>query len=249
MISLANHPLGFGAFKIGRNQKIKYPDSYELPTDQESDRFLNEVLDAGIQYFDTAPAYGLSEERIGRALSHRRQEFVLSTKVGEIFEEGESTYDFSASAVHASLDQSLKRLKTELLDIVFIHAPANDLDVLRNTDVVDVLKQRQSAGDIQLIGFSGKTVEAAEEALEWAEVLMVEYHLEDRTHEQVIEKAAQKKSQVVIKKGLSAGALGPDEAIRFVLGNPNVSSLVVGSLNLNHLKANDELARSLIAHR
>ena len=58
-------PLGFGAFKIGRNQGIKYEQAYELPSDKDVSQLLNAVLDAGVNYIDTAPAYGLSEERIG----------------------------------------------------------------------------------------------------------------------------------------------------------------------------------------
>ena len=98
--------LGYGAFKVGRNQKTKYGHSYELPTEQESDRLLNSVLDLGITVIDTAPSYGLSEERIGRYLSHRREEFFLSTKAGETFE-GESRYDYSKDAIVASVHSSL----------------------------------------------------------------------------------------------------------------------------------------------
>src|SRR5262245_28620985 len=99
-------PLGFGAFKIGRNQGIKYPSGYDLPDESTVSRLLNEVLDLGITYIDTAPAYGLSEERIGRAIGHRRSEFVLSTKVGETFSDGKSTFDFSANGVRDSVTRS-----------------------------------------------------------------------------------------------------------------------------------------------
>ncbi|MEZ6046735.1 MAG: hypothetical protein R3C11_14390 [Planctomycetaceae bacterium] len=74
---------------------------------------------------------------------------------------------------------------------------------------------------------------------------MVEYHLEDRSHEQVIVEASKRSLPVVVKKGLSAGHLGPREAIRFLFSNPYVTSLVVGSLNLEHLKQNLLLARQL----
>src|SRR5579862_3678712 len=96
-------PIGFGAFKIGRNQKVKYSAAYELPSDEQVAALLNGVLDLGINYIDTAPAYGTSEERIGRAIAGRRSEFVLATKVGETFEAGVSTYDFSAAAIRASV--------------------------------------------------------------------------------------------------------------------------------------------------
>ncbi|MCA9038320.1 MAG: aldo/keto reductase [Planctomycetaceae bacterium] len=245
MLDLSQQPLGFGAFKIGRNQKIKYPTAYDLPSETEAIQLLNAVLDLGIGYIDTAPAYGLSEERIGKGIAHRRSEYILSTKVGEQFINGESFYDFSAKSIHASLDQSLQRLKTDFLDIVLIHSPANDVEVLTQTDVVPVLQERKAKGDIGSIGLSGKTIEGAMLSLEWADLLMVEYHLEDRSHEPVIKEASKRSLPVVIKKGLSAGHLGPPEAIRFLFSNPYVSSLVVGSLNLEHLKQNLTLARQL----
>jgi len=75
-------PIGYGAFKIGRNEGIKYPQGYALPSEAEVGRLLNGVLDLGVNLIDTAPAYGLSEHRIGQAIGHRRREYVLSTKVG-----------------------------------------------------------------------------------------------------------------------------------------------------------------------
>ena len=235
---LAVSPLGFGAFKIGRNQKTKYSGRYELPSDAEAERLLNCVLDLGITYVDTAPAYGLSEERIGRFLAHRRQEFVLSTKVGETFEDGRSVYDFSGSAVRASLERSLRRLRTDVLDIVFIHSDGDDLRILTETEAVPILQEFKSRGLVRAIGLSGKTVEGARAALEWEDVLMVEYHLNDTSHAGVIAEAAARGVGVIVKKGLASGHLAPEAAIRFVLANPHVASLVVGGLNLEHLRAN-----------
>src|SRR5205814_1026963 len=111
-----------GSFKIGRNQKIKYAQGYDLPDDAAAGRLLNGVLDLGINLIDTAPAYGIAEERIGRFISHRRREFRLCTKVGETFANGESNYDFSAAAVTASVERSLSLLQTDVLDLVLIHS-------------------------------------------------------------------------------------------------------------------------------
>ena len=74
---------------------------------------------------------------------------------------------------------------------------------------------------------------------------MVEYHLNDRSHEAVIAEAAERGVGVVVKKGLAAGHLSAAEAVRFVLGNPAVGSLVVGSLNLDHVRANITVAAGL----
>lgn len=236
-------PIGFGGFKIGRNQKIKYPEPYDLPGQKEVDRLLNGVLDLGINYIDTAPAYGSSEERIGLALSSRRQEFVLSTKVGEIFENGMSRYDFSEKAVSHSVHRSLKRLKTEAIDIVFIHSHGNDLDILEHTGAVAALEALKQEGLIREIGLSAKTPEGARSALAWAGAILVEYHLQDRTFEPVIAEAAKSRVAVLVKKGLASGRLPAEPAICFVLGNPGVTSLVVGGLNLEHMRTNVAIAR------
>lgn len=238
-------PIGFGAFKIGRNQKTKYGQAYDLPDDAEVSRLLNGLLDLGINYFDTAPAYGVSETRLGAAIGHRRSEFTLSTKVGETFENGISTYDFSHSAIEASVARSLKRLRTDALDVVFLHSPGDDLAILNDSDAVPSLIRLRESGAVQAIGLSAKTPEGALAALDWADVLMVEYHLDDRSHEAAIDAAANAGLGVVVKKGLGAGQLPAAEAIRFVLANPGVSTMVVGSLSLEHMRANLDAAQNL----
>ncbi|MFN0197980.1 MAG: aldo/keto reductase [Planctomycetaceae bacterium] len=230
--------IGYGAFKIGRNQGIKYAQPYDLPSDGDCERLLNSVLDAGITYIDTAPAYGISEERIGKFISHRRGEFVLSTKVGEEFSDGVSRYDYSANAVHSSITRSLHRLKTDVLDIVFIHSHGEDVKIQQETDVVETLRKLKAAGTIRAIGLSGKTVEGARLALDWADAIMVEYHLQNPSHSDVMHAARERGIGVVVKKGLSSGQLSAGEAIRFVLDHPAVSSVVIGGLNFSHLQEN-----------
>jgi len=238
----ANGPLvsvlGYGAFKIGRNENTKYGVDYALPDQPAVNQLLNGLLDLGITYFDTAPAYGLSEERIGQAISHRRGEFTLSTKVGETFENGSSTYDFSRNSIEQSVQRSLKRLRTDVLDVVFIHANADDLAILNQTDVVKTLLSLRDTGVVKRVGLSAKTAAGARQALDWADAIMVEYHLEDRSHEEVIAEAKAAGIGVVVKKALASGKLPPAEGLQFVLRNPGVTSVVVGTLNLEHLRAN-----------
>ena len=152
-------PIGYGAFKIGRNVGTKYPTAYDLPSETEAARILNEVLDLGIDLIDTAPAYGTSEEIIGRSIRHRREEYLLATKVGETFADGESHYDFSGPAVDASLDRSLRRLATDRLDLVSVHSDGSDLAILERGETLDTLARRRERGDLRLVCFSGKTVE------------------------------------------------------------------------------------------
>jgi aryl-alcohol dehydrogenase-like predicted oxidoreductase len=239
-------PLGFGAFKIGRNEKIKYPQPYDLPDDATVERLLNGVLDLGVNLIDTAPAYGLSEERIGRCLSQRRREFVLSTKVGERFINGESIYDFSGRAVRASVAESLRRLKTDVIDILFVHSNGDDLTIQQQTDLVPTLQKLEHAGYVRSLGFSGKTLAGAAAALAWADAVMVEYHRQDTSHADVIAAAAERGVGVVVKKGLSSGHLPAADAIRFVLSNAHVGSLIVGGLNLDHWRANAATADEVL---
>jgi len=241
---LSVSPLGFGAFKIGRNEKVKYPQPYDLPGDDAVERLLNGVLDLGVTLIDTALAYGLSEERVGRCLAGRRKEFVLSTKVGEVFENGQSRYDFGEAEVRRSVARSLQRLQTDVLDLVLIHTPADDVPVLTDTDVVATLLSLKQAGQVRAVGLSGKSVEAEQMALDWADVLMVEYCYGDTAHLPVIEEAGRRGVGVLVKKGLASGQLPPEEAIPFVIQTSGVSSLVVGGLSLEHIAANVRLVEN-----
>lgn len=242
-------PIGFGAFKIGRNQGAKYPRPYDLPDDRSVGLLLNGLLDMGINYIDTAPAYGSSEERIGRAIGHRRSEFVISTKVGESFEGGISNHDFSAVAVRRSLERSLKRLRTDVIDMVLIHADRDDLGIVERTDAPAALLSLREKGLVHAIGLSGYTAAAFRSAMAWADVLMLEYHPGDVFFESTIRDAASLGKTVLVKKGLSSGRLEAESAIPFVLQNPGVASLVVGSLSLHHMEENLRAAREVEGRR
>lgn len=235
-------PLGFGAFKIGRNQGIKYPTPYELPDLDTVRSLLDGIRALGCHYFDTAPAYGLSEARLGTLLPPDDPTLVISTKVGETFQDGRSTYDFSRAAVERSLHVSRERLQRDVLDLVFIHAHQDDVALLRETDVVAVLQEGRDRGTIRAIGFSGKTPAAATSALQWADALMVEYHLHDTSHAAVLDQAQAHGVAVVVKKALASGKLPAAEALAFVLSHPAVTSVVVGGLSLPNFQANWALA-------
>ena len=238
--------IGFGAFKIGRNVGIKYPSGYDLPDDAEAIRIVHGMLETGINYIDTAPAYGLSEKRIGKALQQvDASDVFVSTKVGETFVDGESSFEYSEDAVRNSVENSCRLLGRDPLDIVFVHSNGDDLHIQNRSDCVRTLQALRDAGRIRAIGFSGKTPEGAEAALSWADAIMVTYHEQDRSHEDVIEKAAQHGLGVVVKKGLASGHLEPHEAIRFVLSNPNVTSMVIGGLNPQHMAENVRIAEAL----
>jgi len=248
-LALPMSPIGFGAFKIGRNIGTKYDQAYDLPDPATVEKLLNAVLDLGINYIDTAPAYGLSEERIGQAISHRRREFVLSTKVGEFSERGVSKYDFSSDVVRKSVESSLRRLRTDVLDLVFIHAGRDDLRIVEQTDVVTTLMSLRDAGLVRGIGLSGYTAEGFRAALPWADAVMVEYHPDHESLAPVIDQAHHRGATVIVKKGLASGRLHAAQALSFVLRNPAVTSVVVGSLSLDHLRENFQIARTVRSAR
>ncbi len=235
-------PLGFGAFKIGRNQGIKYATGYELPALSEVRTLLDGLRQLGCQYFDTAPAYGLSEERLGSCLDASPPAPVISTKVGETFAEGRSVYDYSRAAVEASLQRSCERLRRDVLDLVFVHSNGDDLAIQQQTDVVKVLQEWRDRGAIRSLGFSGKTPAGAAVACDWADALMVEYHQQDVSHADVMLRARERGLAVIVKKGLASGKLPAEAAIRFVLSHPAVTSLVIGGLSLAHFTANWQTA-------
>ena len=235
---LSVSPIAFGAFKIGRNEKIKYAQAYPLPSEDKAADLLNGILDLGINLIDTAPAYGISEERIGRHISRRRREFILSTKTGETFEDGKSTYDFSAAAVAQSVERSLQRLKTDAVDFLFIHSDGSKVE----NETIAAVQNAKKQGKTRFIGLSGKTVESARESLNWADALMVEFHPRDTSHASIIDEAGKKGVAILVKKPLASGSIAASEAIPFILKKPQVATLVIGGLNLDHFKENLRIA-------
>lgn len=137
---LAVPVLGFGAMQAGDPR---------LAEDQAA-RLLNHALDLGLTLIDTARSYGLSEERIGRHLARRRDEFVLSTKVGYgIAGRDDWTYDCVVAGVDAARD----RLRADVIDLVHLHSCG--LDVLDAGEVTRALEDCAAAGKLRVVAYSG----------------------------------------------------------------------------------------------
>ena len=241
-------PISFGAFKIGRNENTKYENSYQLPSEDDCEKLLNEILDMGINLIDTAPAYGLSETRIGNCISHRRSQYALSTKVGEQFAQGESQYRFDSEAIHTSVHESLVRLRTDHIDIAFVHSDGQDLKIIEAGETLETLVDLREQGVLRHIGFSGKTAEGHIRAINSGivDVLMIEYNPLETGQRDVIDLAGEHGIGVIVKKGLASGKLPAAEAIPFCLEPQSVSSVVVGSLHAEHISENLNLARKCI---
>ncbi len=127
-------------------------------SDKDVETLLNRALDAGVTLFDTARAYGSSEDRIGRFLSHRRKEFVLSTKVGYGIE---GYPDWTYGCVEAGIDEALRLLRTDYIDIVHLHTCG--LQILQQGGPLRALEEAVQSGKVRVAAYSGEN-----EALAWA---------------------------------------------------------------------------------
>ncbi|MCB1776760.1 MAG: aldo/keto reductase [Candidatus Competibacteraceae bacterium] len=244
--------LGLGTVKFGRNQGVKYPRPFTLPSDQEALGLLELAWDLGINLLDTAPAYGESEERLGRLLRQCRRDWVIVTKVGEEFHAGVSRFDFSAAATRASVERSLRLLGIETLDAVLIHSSGDDMAILEREDVLPTLRDLQQAGLIRAVGMSSKTVAGGLRAVACCDVAMVTYNRAQREELPVIRAAHAAGKGILIKKGLLSGHLDlqaqadpAQAALRLLFAEPGVGSVVVGTLNPAHLRANAAAAQRL----
>ena len=242
-------PLGLGTVKFGRNQQVKYPTAFELPSDQQVSQILSLSKDIGINLIDTAPAYGSSQERLGKLLPGPRDHWVIVSKVGEIFEQAQSRFDFSYDYTVQSVETSLKTLKTDYIDVVLIHSNGDDLSILKNEGAFDALESLKQRGLIRAHGMSSKTVEGGLEVVKSMDVVMATCNLSYNEELPVLELAEQSGKGVLIKKGLQSGHVdgnsGVHESMAFVFEQPGVSSMIVGTINPEHLRANVEVINSL----
>ena len=231
-------PLGLGTVKFGRNESVKYPDAFEIPNEAALADLLALAKDCGINLLDTAPAYGQSEERLGRLLAEQRGEWVIAGKAGEDFVNGKSVFDFSPRAIEASLMRSLKRLNTDYLDIFLIHSDGNDLEILSD-ELITAMRGLKTRGLVRAIGASTKTPAGGLRALETMDIAMITYNQDYRDEEAVLDYAAAHDRGTLIKKALSSGhAANPEDAIRFSLSHQGAGSLIVGTINPAHLRDN-----------
>ena len=242
-------PLGLGTVKIGRNEQVKYPQGFEIPDDVRVIELLNLAWELGINFIDTAPAYGSSERRLGQLLPHA-DDWVIMTKVGEIFENGQSRFDFSAEHTRQSVENSLQTLKRDMIDIVLVHSDGNDMDIINNEAALEALDRMKQAGLIRAYGMSTKTIEGGCWIVEHADVVMATYNLETDAELPVIERALELNKGVVIKKGLQSGHTDSvEDAFRHVLMQPGVSSMIVGTINPDHLRSNVEACNRVIINK
>lgn len=260
--------VGLGALEVGRAWGYGDEAFRAPPTDEEAASFLTGALDLGVTLIDTARAYLLSEERIGRALSGRRAEYFLATKCGEHSRGTDTYYDFSYEAVRASIRQSLATLQTSHIDLMQIHFGPEPWQVALQGDTLRAMREAQDRGEVQFLGASVYTdmiVPLARSKM--FQVLQVELSLLNRQAEDAVAFAADAGIGILVRLPFRLGALTPrgrvlydtdagwrdrlDPLLEVVGGDwsqlpglaldylrtlPGVSSILVGTKNLDHLR-------------
>jgi aryl-alcohol dehydrogenase-like predicted oxidoreductase len=180
----------------------------------EADNLLNRVLDRGINFIDTSPDYGESEEAIGRGIGHRRDEFLLATKCGCPVDAAPDAprplvHDFSAEHMRMALEHSLRVLRTDHIDVLQFHTspPMERLDA---DGALETLHQLKDEGKIRFIGISSTLPNLREHIDTGAfDVLQVPYSAVEADHESLMAEAANKGAGVVVRGGVAQG--NPDD--------------------------------------
>jgi len=236
--------LTLGTVKFGRNTAVKYPKPFDLPDIKTCENLLDLAYDLGFNIIDTAPAYGISEEILGKLLKTRKhQNWIISTKAGETYnpKTQESNYNFNPDFIKQSLHNSLKILNQDSIDVFLIHSDGNDLDILNNDNLITQLDKLKSDGLIRAHGISSKTIEGGMLATDLLDCIMVEYNINNKSQLPVIEKAYKLNKGILIKKGFSSGNIinnNINNNIKFILDTKGITSLVIGTINPRHLKDN-----------
>jgi aryl-alcohol dehydrogenase-like predicted oxidoreductase len=213
--------LGYGAMELrgdSRGPKVE---------DEDAGRLLNAVLDGGINLIDTSPDYGRSEELIGRYVGHRRGEFFLASKCGCPMEPSADAppphpHDYSPENVRANVERSLRRLRTDRLDLVQVHMSPSKA-VLEDNRTVETLEDLQKQGKIRFIGMSGILPNLPDQiAMGVFDVFQIPYSAVQRDHEALIAEAADEGAGTFIRGGAARGATDKDWQVGPLSQDPGV---------------------------
>lgn len=261
--------LGFGAMELRDEPKGRALDEGEV------ERLLNAVLDLGITLIDTSIDYGRSEERIGRHLAHRRSEFVLASKCGCPVDadartaSGGTPHDYTGANIRAGVEQSLRRLRTDHLDLLQVHMSPSVAEMER-AGTLETLTDLRDEGKVRFLGMSGTRPNLVDHlALDLFDVFQIPYSLLEPEDAPLISRAAGSGVGVLARGATGRGAFavggpsrrgtdlrstwdaaGLDElgegmtpaefTLRYTISHPGVTSALAGTASLDHLRANVE---------
>ena len=227
-----------------------------------AESMCNSVLDAGINYVDTANDYGRSEEFIGNLISQRRDEFYLASKCGCV--PGGGSHVWTEENAFRGLHESLSRLKTDYLDLMQLHNPT--VNECERGRLVAALNEMRDQGKVRWIGIS-TTLPHLPTFLEWGvfDTFQIPYSALERQHEEWITQVAEAGIGTVVRGGVALGEPGQglgiperwrgfsgakledlqeaDESrtafmLRFTLTHPSIDTIIVGTQNPAHLREN-----------
>lgn len=242
--------------------------------DEEAHRFLNSVLDAGINFIDTSPDYGSSEQRIGDYIGSRRHEFYLSTKCGCAYTQHadhiEIDHVWKKDVVQRNLETSLTRLQTDYVDILQFHG--GDAETIQREGLIDLLMGFRDQGLVRHIGVSSSAphLQGFIE-LDVFDIFQIQYSCLAPRHHDLITQAAETGAGVIIRGGVAQG--GPNAEIqrpqlndvwngakldeilpegmsraelilRYTLSHPHCHTCIVGTCNPEHLAENIKAAEA-----
>ena len=264
---LAVTTLGYGSMELRGAPRAR------ATTDEQAERILNAVLDAGINFIDTSVDYGVAEERIGTFISHRRSEYFLASKCGCLTGDlvanppprlpGQNNpHVFTAENVVQGVEQSLRRMKTDYLDLVQFHSSPSK-EQLEEHGGLQALQDLQRQGKVRFIGISG-TVPNLKEQIDMGvfDAFQIPYSALQREHETLIEEASRAGAGVIIRGGAAKGGPGKQAGdfweswqrvgiddlldgmsrmefvLRFTISHPDLDTTIVGTINPDHLQDN-----------
>ncbi len=251
--------LGYGAMELRGTPPRGRPVS-----DEQAGVVLNTVLDEGITFIDTADCYGRSEEFIGKHISHRREEYRLATKCGCTPDGKVWTRDH----LFEGLNRSLKRLKTDYVDVMQLHGATPDQ--CQQEGCVEVLEEMREQGKVRWIGAS-TYLDHLPTYIDWDsfDTFQLPYSGFSRDLEDLIGVSSKAGMGTIIRGGVAKGEPGEgrgtderwsifDEAglnelrdpgesrtsfmLRFTLSHPGVNTIIVGSQNPDHIRQNVQAA-------
>jgi aryl-alcohol dehydrogenase-like predicted oxidoreductase len=231
-------PLGYGAMEIrGAHSWGGRPVSA-----RQVGRILNNVLDAGINFIDTANDYGASEELIGRFVGHRRQDFLLATKCGcpVAGQDPPTGHVWTRENLLLNIETSLRRMKTNYIDVWQLHNPS--VEQVKAGDLVRVMEEVRAAGKARWIGVSS-TLPHIAEFIAWGvfDTFQIPYSGLERAHEDVITAAARAGGGTIIRGGVARGAPSLQRWLRVRLGLRRGDPWAIwAEANLDELRAPGE---------
>lgn len=260
--------LGYGAMEV-RGHRIW---GGRPCSDEQADLILNAVLDAGINFIDTANDYGKSEMYMGQFLSKRRDEFYIATKCGCTMQfagdHDETPHIWTRENIRRNIADSLMKLRTDYVDILQLHNP--DVETTEKNNLVEALQELKSEGVVRHIGCSSTSPHLAT-YIDWDvfDVFQIPYSALERRHENLITRAAEAGAGIIVRGGVARGEPGSglggedrwktfeaaklDELLesgesrtgfllRFTLSHPHCHTTIVGTMNPDHLNENVSIA-------